>query len=111
MQRGDQNTGERGKQHKRHNTRFEERDIAGRTRDRNRETLGKAAIAFADEMHLIRLSWIVVGFNFILPPFRRSDKAVTVCLDANAPDFESFAGHVLKEDALSFIERQLYRER
>jgi len=51
MQRGDQNTGERGKQHERHDARFEERDIVGRTRDRNRETLGKAAIAFADETH------------------------------------------------------------
>src|SRR5208282_339918 len=26
--------------------------------DQNRETLGKAATAFADETHLIRLSWI-----------------------------------------------------
>jgi hypothetical protein len=62
-------------------------------------------------MHLIRLSWIVVGFNIILPPFCRPDKAVTVCLDADAPDFETFARHVLKGNALPFIERQLYRER
>jgi len=32
--RGDQNTGERGKQHQRHDTRFEERDVVGSPRDR-----------------------------------------------------------------------------